>query len=156
MTEPVVERIRAAAIGVAFNDQMIPFGMLLPQIQHRLQGRPARGSHPSPVGVEEHVLGEQNAIFPDHDGRLVRAAVFVVNPVDRLWFVGTLVHHVWDSVLVVVGIRAAVLVFEAVEVLRLVGTFVHVVRDSIAVPIENFGLLLDHHDRRWRDRRRPV
>ena len=132
--------------------------MLLPEIQHCRQCGPARGSHPSPVGVEEHVLSQQNAVLLDHDRRFVRAAILVVDAVDRLRFVRTSVRDIGDSVLVVVGIRAPVLVLETVEVLGLIGTLVHVVRNSIAVTIENLGLGHGGHGNRDRnlDRRGPV
>src|SRR5262249_42923132 len=89
------------------------------------------------VAVELDGQKDVDAIVAHDDLRraAIRAAVVVLDAVDRLGLIRALVDEVGDAVAVVVQVRAAVGVLVAVEVLRLVGALVALVGDAVAVVV---------------------
>src|SRR5436190_1722029 len=69
-------------------------------------------------------------------GRVLRAAVLVLEAVDDLGFVRAAVDRVGEAVAVVVQLGAAVLVLELVDVLRVQGAAVVGVGDAVVVVVE--------------------
>src|SRR5690606_41838576 len=78
-------------------------------------------------------MGSQVCTSPR--GHFIGATILVLEPVEGLRFVDTLVLDVGDAVAVVVRVGTTVLVLEPVGVLGLVGALIGLVGDAVTVAV---------------------
>ena len=98
-----------------------------------IQDAEGLGQDHSLVRLEEDFLGHDKRVSSNGNAPMIGASVFVFEAVHGLGLKRTLVAHVENAILVIVGIRTAIAILKSVFVFRLLRTLVIGIDNSIAV-----------------------